>query len=124
MWYGLAIETATSISFPSAASARIISAPAFIATKLTAYRDRGRGDVFASHDLEDVLTIVDTRPSLLDEVDRSVAPLRAFVADEVRALLETPAFADALHGHVEQGPMTAGRTAIVLSRLKRLTASG
>ncbi len=32
---------------------RLISAPAFIATKLEAFYDRGKGDVYISHDLED-----------------------------------------------------------------------
>jgi len=42
----------------------LIAAPVFIATKLEAFHDRGGGDFLASHDLEDIVTVVDGRPGV------------------------------------------------------------
>jgi predicted nucleotidyltransferase len=48
-WYGLAMETAERVSLPSGIAIRLISGPAFIATKFEAFADRGQGDLLASH---------------------------------------------------------------------------
>lgn len=50
-WYDYAIKTAVEYVLPDGTSIRLISAPAFIATKLEAFYDRGKGDVRLSHDL-------------------------------------------------------------------------
>jgi hypothetical protein len=56
---------------------KLITAPAFLGTKFEAYSDRGGGDMLASHDLEDIINVLDGRPGLLEEVEmrpRSFAP--------------------------------------------------
>jgi hypothetical protein len=42
----------------------LITAPAFLATKFEAYSDRGGDDMLASHDLEDIINILDGRPAV------------------------------------------------------------
>jgi predicted nucleotidyltransferase len=49
-WYPLAIDTAQRLDI-AGHSARIVTPPLFIATKLEAFHDRGGADIFASHDL-------------------------------------------------------------------------
>ena len=60
-WYPLVVDTALSVQLPSGRAISLIAAPAFIATKLEAFRDRGGGDFLMSHDLEDIVTVVDGR---------------------------------------------------------------
>jgi hypothetical protein len=43
---------------------RVVTAPYFIATKLEAYKGRGKGDFVGSHDLEDLVSVVDGRENL------------------------------------------------------------
>jgi len=47
---------------------RVVTAPYFLATKLEAFRGRGRDDYANSHDLEDLLTVIDGRETLVQEV--------------------------------------------------------
>ena len=47
-------------------SVRVITAPYFIATKLEAFFDRGRGDFLGSSDLEDIITVLDGRDDILE----------------------------------------------------------
>ena len=56
---------------------KLIAAPVFIATKLEAFKDRGKDasgqpDLLGSHDLEDIITVSDRRPELIEEC--GVAP--------------------------------------------------
>jgi hypothetical protein len=43
---------------------RVITAPFFLATKLDAFHGRGKGDHFASRDLEDALSVIDGCPKV------------------------------------------------------------
>lgn len=52
IWYRGALEAAHRVTLPSGTEIRIITAPFFLATKMEAFRGRGRGDFFASHDLK------------------------------------------------------------------------
>jgi hypothetical protein len=53
---------------------------AIVATKLEAFRGRSGGDVFASHDLEDIVAVVDGRPEIVEEIAAAAADVRAYVA--------------------------------------------
>ena len=97
-WYGLAMETAQRVSLPSGIAIRLISGPAFIATKFEAFADRGQGDLLASHDLEDVVNVIASRTRILDEVARSPADLRGYLAVRCRELLAIPDFSNYLPG--------------------------
>jgi hypothetical protein len=66
---------------------RHLDAPHFLATKFEAFNDRGEGDVYVSHDLEDILTVVDGRDELADELARADATVRGHVTAQVHALL-------------------------------------
>ena len=64
----LAVETAQDAKLPSGTMIKLITAPTFLATKFEAYSDRGGADMLASHDIEDIVNVVDGRPGLLEEV--------------------------------------------------------
>src|SRR5690349_7595835 len=70
--YPLALTSAIDFRLPSGSDIRLVTAPVFIGTKFEAYASRGGGDLLASHDLEDVINVVDGRPTLLEEI--AVAP--------------------------------------------------
>jgi hypothetical protein len=73
---------------------------AFLATKLAAFADRGAADFYASHDLEDLITVVDGRSAIVDEVDSAPAALRKYVVETLRAMNDIPEFREALPGHL------------------------
>jgi hypothetical protein len=88
------------VKLPSGQIIKLVTPPLFLATKLEAFRGRGGGDFLASHDLEDIIAVVDGRHELLEDVMRSAAPLRAHIAREITALLQMPEFNQALPGHL------------------------
>lgn len=97
-----------------------VSAPYFIATKIEAFHQRGHGDWLASHDLEDILTILDGRPELVDEVLAADTDVRRFIAHTFAAWLHDVDFLAALPGHLAAAP---GRDRIVRERMRRLLAT-
>lgn len=99
-WYPNALRDAEKLTLPSGLSLRVITSPLFLATKIEAFQSRGKEDYFASRDLEDVIAVVDGRPSLADELNRSSGDVRAYVAQAIRKLLREQRFIDALPGYL------------------------
>jgi len=95
-WYRPAMEAAVKRRLSDELEIRMVTAPFFVATKLEAYKGRGKGDFFGSRDLEDLVSVVDGRATLVSEVRAETAELRAYVRAEINTLLTTDGFLDAL----------------------------
>lgn len=118
-WYELAIQTAVTVMLRERLSVRLVTATCFVATKLVAFLDRGKGDYLESHDLEDVLSVVDGRPALVDEFEREAIELREYVASVFTRLLADEGFINALPGMVIDGS-PADRSLVILRRLRSM----
>lgn len=118
-WYPAAIETAD-VRRIAEYQVRVVTPALFLATKLEAFRGRGDGDVFASHDLEDVVTVVDGRPEIVAEIANAAADVRTYVAREMLALLDSRDFIDALPGFLLPDSASQARRAILEARLRAL----
>ena len=91
-----------------------------MATKFVAFAVRGSGDFLASHDLEDIINLIDGRPELIDEVIRSSADLCNFLARQCQILLDTPAFHDGLQGLIVPDALHSAQVAKVTQRMTRI----
>jgi hypothetical protein len=119
-WYPLALETAVQVTLPSDRPIRLITAPVFLATKLEAFDGRGQGDFLFSHDLGDLLAVVDGRDVLLEECRASPRDLRGYLATRFQDLLARPAFMDALPGHLPGDPASQERLPELLEKLHNI----
>lgn len=119
-WYADAIRSATLLHLETDLPLRVAPAPHFIATKLEAFRGRGKGDYFASHDLEDLIAVIDGRENIVDEIAASSPELRFFVAEGIHSLIAEPRFIDALPGFLLPDEASQGRLTIMLDRLETL----
>ena len=99
---------------------RLITAPYFVATKIDAFKGRGRGDYASSHDLEDLLAVIDGREAILEEIARA-GEVRFYIAEQFRTLLEIPAFVDALPGYLLPDTGSQNRLPILLNRLMEIS---
>lgn len=125
------MDHAKDIALPSGQQIRAIPPPYLLATKLEAWNGRGGGDHLRSHDLEDIITLVDGRSEVADEVEDAPSDLREFLSREIATLLEQPRFLDTIDGTVVgfgrggagSGSGDADRVdEVVLPRLRTLAA--
>jgi hypothetical protein len=123
-WYREAMDTAVERVLPTGVSVRIVTAPCFLATKLDAFDGRGGGDYALSHDLEDLIAVVDGRPELVAEVGAAAPSLRSFIGTRIANLLADARFVDALPGHLPGDPASQRRVPLLLERLTRLSSLG
>lgn len=119
-WYPRAAQQATRHRLPSGAEIRLVSPPLFIATKLEAFHGRGNGDYGASHDMEDIVTVIDGRPELATEIAASDADLREYIVDEIDALLADSQFVDTLNWHFTGDAENQARVPQVIQRFRSI----
>lgn len=119
-WYASAFRARQRVQLPDGSTLYCIDGPHFLATKLEAFEGRGAGDFMMSHDLEDLVRVVDGRSGLVGEVAIVDAQLRSHVARGIQALLEDSHFMQAIPGYFESG---YDRFGILRRRLQSLTES-
>lgn len=120
-WYGDALKTAMPYKLSDDLSIRLVNPSYFLATKLEAYKGRGKGDTLSSHDIEDLLTLIDGRESLINEVKAAPDELRGYLAEEFSQLLQDPHFEYAVNS---QAGGNAEREQILFERIETLTQFG
>ena len=119
-WYPLAVSSAERIRLPNGLAIRLILAPLFVATKFEAFADRGNEDLLGSHDMEDIINVIDGRSELPDEVRGSPDELRIYLAERCATLLALPNFMNYLPGLVAQDDTLAERVATVAARIQHI----
>ena len=74
--------------------------PNFLATKIEAFHGRGHGDYFASHDIEDIIAVVDGGPELATEVRASEAELKEYLRQQLGTMVNDPTFVELIQWHL------------------------
>lgn len=59
---------------------RLATAPYFLATKIDAFHNRGSDDFIASHDMEDIITLLDGRAEVIEEITTAPDDVREFLS--------------------------------------------
>lgn len=119
-WYPLAVQSAQRVVLPSGTSIQLITAPAFLATKFEAFSDRGKSDLLGSHDMEDIVNVLDGRPEIVEEVAACPDELKRYLVGRCNALLVLPNIMDALSGMVFPDESLAGRVKLIGLRFKQI----
>jgi hypothetical protein len=91
-WFKDAMATSTPYALDAETTINLVHPVYFIATKLEAYKGRGRNDALRSHDIEDILNLLDGRPEVLQEVRQAPEEVRAYISQEITLLLDDANF--------------------------------
>jgi hypothetical protein len=121
-WYKPAMDSADEHELEPGLRIRVITAVYFCATKLDAFAGRGKGDYLSSHDLEDLMAMMDGRAEVVQEIRSAREDVRAYIASEINKLLSTKAFVDALPGYLLPDPTSQARITLLMSRLRQIAA--
>ncbi|MFM2288197.1 MAG: hypothetical protein RL684_1340 [Pseudomonadota bacterium] len=120
-WYAEALQYAGDHALPSGTVIRVVTPPYFLGTKLEAFRGRGNNDPLASRDIEDILNVVDGRPTLGEEIGRAPDGLRRDIAAHIAELLRHRDFEYAVQAAARNNRQ---REDLIFQRLETIKAFG
>ncbi|MEM8682523.1 MAG: hypothetical protein AAGF72_03775 [Pseudomonadota bacterium] len=123
VWYVSAVASSVPNRLPSGTEIRLIDPVHFVATKLEAFDGRGDNDFVMSHDLEDLICVLDGRPELEDEITDAMRELRDHVCKRISDLVNTPQFIESLPGHLPGDAGSQARLPMLMEKLARLAQS-
>ena len=86
IYYREALESPQLFEMPNGLSIRIPTPPLMLATKIAAYELRGKSDPAVSKDLDDIVTLVDGRAELIEEIAGVRTELRQFIGAGLRGI--------------------------------------
>ena len=119
-WYLPAIKNAEQLQLEKELTIKLVSPPYFLATKIDAFNGRGGGDYMASHDMEDIITILDGRPEIVSEIRSSSDDLKDFLSRTFRSLLANDEFRDSIPGHLSPDRASQSRLPLLIKRLEEI----
>jgi predicted nucleotidyltransferase len=119
-WYLPAIKNADHIELENELTIKLVSPPYFLATKIDAFKGRGGGDYMASHDMEDIITILDGRPEIVSEIRSSSDDLKVFLSQTFRTLLANDEFLESIPGHLAPDRASQARLPLLIKRLQEI----
>lgn len=123
-WYPLAIKRSERIKLDNEIEINIVTAPYFIATKIEAFHGRGHNDYFRSHDLEDIITLLDGREELLSEIESELKELRTFLSKELGKFIQDNSFLESISGHLLPDAASQLRATFIKERIMKIVQLG
>ena len=101
-WYKQAITSSNLYLLAESLEIRVVTAPYFLATKFEAFKTRGKMDFYASHDFEDIVSVLDGRLEIVDEIKNCDSILQEYLINSLREIMLSPSFKGAIPGHFAQ----------------------
>lgn len=99
-WYKPGFEFLKTISLSEGIKINILSSVYFLATKLEAFKDRGKSDYYGSHDYEDIIYFLDNRIDVVNEVFSAEGDVKTYIQDELKKIRKHPYFEEILSVHL------------------------
>jgi hypothetical protein len=96
----------------------IFKAPCFLATKIEAFKNRG-SDPRTSHDIEDVVYVLDNRKNIVEEILTAPGNIKYFVISEIKKFKENGILEEVLLAHIHP-LMQAERLEICMEKLDQI----
>jgi hypothetical protein len=120
-WQGPAASHASKRALPSGARIRAAAPAYLLATKIEAFHGRGKEDFIASRDFEDIITLIDGRAEIVDEVRQCEPALRSYLTEELQTLTAHPRFRDGVAAALPGDAASQARADLsVMPRIREL----
>lgn len=97
-WYKVGFENLW-IAKANMEEIKILSAPCFLATKFEAFNSRG-SDYRTSHDIEDVIYVIDNRTTIVEEIAICDHRIKSFLKSEIQKIKTKGLLTEVLLAHI------------------------
>lgn len=119
-WYQEGFENSVDYTIDEHCSVKILDAPYFIATKIEAFKGRGKNDGRTSQDFEDIIFILENRETIWPELNETEGAIRTYLADEFKKLLKNRYLNEWIDSHVER--VSSPATPVILEQIKNFVS--
>lgn len=99
-WYKPGFKYLQQIALLDGTTINILPSPYFLATKLEAFKDRGKNDFYGSHDFEDIIYLIDNRTTIVEEILAADEDVCKYVKDELTSIKKHPQAEEILAMHI------------------------
>lgn len=97
-WYKLGFDNLQTVEVKGE-TIQILPAPCYLATKFEAFNNRGR-DYRTSHDIEDVIYVIDNRIDIVQEIQETIPEIRIFIQHELQKIIDQNLLDEVLTAHI------------------------
>ncbi len=101
-WYPAGFRNAIDHKIDNLVTIKILNAPFFIATKIEAFKGRGKNDGRTSKDFEDIIFIFENRNKIWTEMKDSEEELRKYLIQELNIFNNNPNIFEWIDCHVDR----------------------
>lgn len=119
-WYEATLRESEERTLPDGTVIRVATGPLFLATKVEAFRGRGGGDFWSSRDMEDIVTVLDGRMEIIEEVAGADDELNEYLGQAFAVWLDHPDFRQAVSGHLAGDADSQKRADVILGRIREM----
>ncbi len=102
-WYTDGIQNAIEVKLPNKEKIKIFSEAYFLASKLEAFKGRGKNNFRDSSDIEDVVTVLEACPDLWIRLEQASIKVKTYLQNEFKKLLSNDLFIESLSAHLSGG---------------------
>ncbi len=79
---------------------QILPLPYFLASKFSAFNDRGAKDPRTSHDFEDIVYVMDNRTDIIEKLTKLPDDVAPYLADQFQSILDDRVMQEAIFGNL------------------------
>lgn len=97
---------------------KILSAPCYLATKFEAFANRG-SDIRSSHDMEDIIYILDNRINIVAEISESEDRIKQFLKTQLMTIINNGLLEEVLMAHIHP-LMQQERLPLVIEKINQI----
>lgn len=121
-WYPEAMLHLRRETVATGVEVSLFALPYFIGSKLEAFNTRGKRDWWASHDLEDIIAVLDGCTTAAEELTGAEGEIGAYLRTELGRLAGHVDATEIITAHIAPEPTTHARVARLEQMLGRLLA--
>lgn len=121
-WYDEGLKNTVQISLPDGQKIYILTLPLFIATKIEAFHGRDERDFRVSHDIEDIVTVLDGQMDF-NKFDESPPAVSEYLKGQFKTFLADGLFIESISSHIEFGHQNKGRVQRIIDFLRTYATS-
>ncbi len=112
-WYKDGIQNKMTVTLTDSIDINIFSLPYFIASKIEAHFSRGDDDFRFSHDIEDIITVLDGQNNFSSLLN-SPKKVKDYLKDKLKSFNKNPLFIESISGHLSGGATKNARISKII----------